>query len=44
MATLTPELVDNLFNGSELTIAEAKLALARSLGVSVDQIEIRINA
>lgn len=27
-----------------LTIAEAKAALARSLGVSVDQIEIRINA
>lgn len=27
-----------------LTIAQAKAALARSLGVSIDQIEIRINA
>lgn len=29
---------------SSLTIAQAKAALARSLGISVDQIEIRINA
>jgi hypothetical protein len=35
---------DLVVASSVLTIAQAKAALARSLGVSVDQIEIRINA
>lgn len=40
-----PEAEEELPGGGrEMTISEAKAALARSLGVSIDQIEIRINA